>query len=65
MLTAGGGVKLKTWLLVSESVLRHAGETEIAGGISARVILRGKSEALQVFGLPEGVAPSLAVVENE
>ena len=57
--------KLKTWLLVSESVLRHAGENEIPGGITARVILRGKSEALQVFGLPEGVVPSLAVVENE
>lgn len=56
--------KLKTWLLVSESVLRHAGETEIPGAISARVVLRGKSEALQVFGLPEGVAPTGTVLAD-
>jgi len=49
--------KLKTWLLVSEDVLRHAGREKPEGSISARVVLRGKTEPLAVFGLPEGMAP--------
>lgn len=49
--------KLKTWLLVSEDVLRHAGRAKPEGSVSARVVLRGKTESLSVFGLPEGMAP--------
>lgn len=48
--------KLKTWLLASESVLHHAGETGIEGGMTTRVLLRGKTEPLVVHGLPEGKA---------